>query len=111
MKLSFNDLSSDGRWFTMPDSDLEMLIRPYPADLVSFLFKDGGVVLSGSENMKRFKYCLLDWRNAQNSDGQPIKLTEMVKDTIFKTNFEGIPTFVLQKSAEMLEKKASDEQD
>jgi hypothetical protein len=81
MKIDLNKVSYDGKWFDFGEARLK--IRPYPLSLTDIAFKDGAMVYAGDASLEMFIYCLTEWENVVDADGQPLKLTPDVKKKIY----------------------------
>lgn len=98
MKLKITDLSYESKWYAFEDAELE--IRPYPFSQANVIVKDGAMVISGEEQCKIFKYCLTGWKRITDADGQPIPLTEEIKQKVYDFRLAGIADFVIAKTWE-----------
>jgi hypothetical protein len=74
MKLDLNSI--DGRWFQFEDTDVELLIKPYPT-------RKGLENKDESKIKDIYDHCLAGWKNIYDADGKEIKFNEENKDKIF----------------------------
>ena len=101
MKLNINkDYGQSVKHFLLEGEEDEtspyIMLRPYPKHLESQRFgADGGLIFNGATERKKFMYCVTGWGNILDEEsGEPIELTDKVKETVYKWNLEGIATFV-----------------
>ena len=81
MKLDLNKISYEGKFFDFGESRLK--IRPYPMSRMDLVFKEGAMVFSGDASLDMFLYCLTEWENIVDAEGNPLKLTPDVKKKIY----------------------------
>ena len=114
MKININKDYSQARWFTLDpkhkldEGQPELKIRPYPASKEEFIGRDdGSLVLTGKNLMKKFIYCLVDWKGINDEKDQVLPCNESVKKGVYEDLLGGIPARVnecLQIIAEEREK-------
>lgn len=108
MKLDLGKLSYDAQEYDFKDG-AKLMIRPYPRSKSNLIVKDKGIALTGEDQCKIFKYCLVSWSDVIDANGKELKLTDDVKQHIFDFGVDGIPEFVLEK-AKVFERKKEDEE-
>lgn len=120
LTLDFEDLTYAPQWYDFDtgevvadpadDDDRVLLkIRPQPSSKNDLTVKEQGVVLSGKEQCRTFKYCLMDWRNVNGSDGQSLTCNDKVKQKVFDFQMSGIPRFVAEKIRRFDQEKEEEE--
>lgn len=107
MKLNLGKVSFEGQVFEYQGAKLT--IRPYPRSKSKFAMKDGAILFQGAEQIDIFKHCLKAWEGVEDESGNPIPLTESVKQTVFDSGMAGISDFVITKNYEMLAQMAEAE--
>ena len=48
------------------------------------------MIVDGMESKEIFKWCLQDWEGFIDPKGEPMKLTDSVKEKIFESNLMGL---------------------
>jgi len=85
-------------------------VRPVPQSMMNYtLGRDGGFGISGNDRLRSFLYAFMAWKNFVDSKGQPVKLTEKLKEEIFQKSGWEIPSFVQIKSQFLQNKKVDQE--
>lgn len=100
MELNLSKVNWEGQWFDFRDG-ARLKIRPRPRSQTKFFMREEGILFSGPERMDTFKHCLVDWENIVDASGNPLKLTDAVKEALFESGLGGIADFVLEKNGEL----------
>lgn len=108
MKLTLSKVNWEGQWFDFKDGS-KLKIRPRPRSQTKFFMREEGILFSGPERLDTFRFCLQDWEGIVDPEGNPVKLTDSVKETLFESGMEGIADFVLQKNIELFQQMAESE--
>ena len=98
MKIDLSKINWEGQWFDFKD-EARLKIRPIPRSRQNFLLTQQGMRFDGSQRMEDFKFSLVAIEGIEIIDqkGNAVQLNDLVKQTIFDSNWEGIPDFVLEK--------------
>jgi hypothetical protein len=104
-KIDFTDLSYDARWYEFGESGARLKIRPYPLSQAVTVIQDGGLRISGAEQCRLFKHCLVAWEGVVGADEKPLPCTDEVKQKIYDFNLGGLAAFVLAKDREFRQAK------
>ena len=108
MKLTLSKVNWEGQWFDFKDGG-KLKIRPRPRSQTKFFMREEGILFSGPERMETFRHCLVDWEGVVDAEGNPIKLTDAVKETLFESGMGGVADFVLEKNADLFRQMADSE--
>jgi len=122
LTINWTELSMDDKWYDLftgdvvpePVVDAEgafILISPYPSELASVVVKDGGILITGSQQKEIYDHCFKEFRGKSiiDADGKQLKFSKEVKEKIFEFKLGDIPNFVITKSWQYSDKKGASE--
>lgn len=105
MKIDIQKAYTKPEWFPMDKNDKDgpkFKIRPFPASKESYNISGAGdLVLTGKNQLNKFVYCLMEWKNVEDAKGVSIAISDEIKRIVFEAQLGGISKFVLMKVAEM----------
>ena len=105
MELNIFGFSYDAQWYE--HNGARFKIRPYPASRETTIITGEGIKVIGETNFQEFSYCLVEWDQIEDKDGQPLPLTEANKRIVFDFGIAGITDFVMSTAREMKRREAA----
>ena len=107
MKLDLTSLSFDPKWYDyetleeIGSADTEvnakpaLFVRIYPLSESTLFFRGGKTLIEGSEQLRKFTYCLQGLRGFTDVNNKPLECTDENKKLIFEFAMAGLPGKVL----------------
>jgi len=112
-KLDFGECTYESKWIDYEvggemQEGVQLKIRMYPNSQDEIHYNPDGIIIAGSGQCKKFKYCLEDWRGVVDAKDKELPCTNDAKQKLFDFDFlaPGLVAFVFSKDAEMKREKA-----
>lgn len=112
--LDITDISYDAKPFEYSSNgtgtSCTLGVRPWPDSMTEAMLQRDGILVRADENCKKFIYCLKYWKDVFDANGAGIRCTDEIKKKIFDFKVDpGMIAFVLEKAAEIKQRKKDEE--